>query len=309
MSDNIHGINDFGGGINNSVGISNTASQSPNTYLTGGGKDDRIVQSEIYNIKTVTFWLLAINIFVYCIQRLVFNFYYQSHGLSWTCLTLNFGAQQGGKIVHHYQYFRLITPIFLHNSARHILSNSLSLFFMGFHTENEVGNKVNYALLYFISGIIGNLNSLIFKQDSISVGASGAIIGLCGNFVIYFFLNYSNMSHRKKLSYGTMFLILFMNLFSGLGQGGEHIDMASHIGGFLGGFAFSTILAYRKISRHQFHQMSSVKKMYYCAIAFLVILPIVSLIVINTKKVSNIGDFVCKIKEIPKNGDNTNMKK
>lgn len=294
MSDNIHGLGDFQGNSNGSVGISNS-----NSYSSGGGKDDRIVQSEIYKVRTVTFWLLVINLAVYAIQRIAYYTYYQRHKLSWSCLILNFGAEQGGKIVNHYQYFRLITPIFLHNSSRHIISNSLSLFFMGFHTENEVGNKVNYALLYFISGIIGNFSSLLVKQNTMSVGASGAIIGLCGNFVIYFFMNYQNMSNRKKLSYGTMFLILFMNLFSGMAEGGENIDMSSHIGGFLGGFAFSTILTYRKISRHQFNQVSCVKKLYYISIAFLVLLPIVTIIVVNSKRVLNIADFICNIKPIP----------
>lgn len=289
-NNNIHGINDYGG--NNSVGISN--SNNNNNY---SGKDGRIIQSEIYRINTVTFWLLSINIAIFIFQLFLFYSYYNRNELPWNCLVIALGGSQGGKIVNHYQYFRLITPMFLHNSVRHLLSNSMSLFFLGFHTEHEVGNKVNYALLYFISGIIGNFVSLLFNQISISVGASGAIIGLCGNFVIYFFLNYGNMTDRKKYSYGTMFLILFMNLFSGLAQGGEHIDMWSHIGGFLGGLAFSFILTYRKIVRHQFNQMSSVKKVYYFAILFLILLPIVTLIVINVKKVPNFADYGCVAKK------------
>ena len=96
-----------------------------------------------------------------------------------------------------------------------------------------------------ISGLVGHFNTLIFKVDSSSVGASGAIIGLYGTWVIYFMLNYRNMTERKRYTYATLFLFLFINLFSGLSEGQENINMASHIGGFIGGFCFSIILSYK----------------------------------------------------------------
>ena len=146
-----------------------------------------------------------------------------------------------------------------------------------------------------ISGLIGNFNSLLFNLNSISVGASGAIIGLCGNWVIYFLLNYRNMTERKRYSYGTMFLFLFINLFSGLAEGGENINMASHMGGFIGGFCVSIILTYRMNYRMQF-QNKNIKKLYYCSIVFLVAFPIISIVYLAIKKVGNIADFICNIK-------------
>ena len=196
--------------------------------------------------------------------------YFNKHGNSWGCLLMTFGAFQGGKIKNHYQYYRFITSTFLHNSIAHMGSNCLSLFFLGFQVENEINNKFHYALLYSISGLSGHFLSLLFNQNNISVGASGAIIGLCGNFVIYFLLNYRNMSERKKYSYGTMFLFLFINLFSGMMEGGEQINMTAHIGGFLGGFAFSIILTYKKNVRLQSNS-SFTKKLYIASIAFLFI--------------------------------------
>ncbi len=181
----------------------------------------------------------------------------------------------------------------LHNSIAHMGSNSLSLFFLGFQVENEIKNKIYYAVLYFISGLAGNFLSLIFNQNSISVGASGAIIGLCGNFVIYFLLNYRKMSERKRYSYGTMFLFLFINLFSGLTEGGENINMASHIGGFLGGFAFSIILTFKRDVKLQFNN-SFARKLYYLSIIFLIALPIISIMVVALKKVGNTADYICK---------------
>ena len=283
MSSNIHGLDNYS--RNGQVGI-----QSSNN---ASGKDDQLYVSSIYKIRTVTGFLLIINICVYILQILVFYMYYAKRGDSWSCLIVKFGAFQGGKIKNHYQYHRFITSDFLHNSIAHLGSNSLSLFFLGFQVENEIRNKLHFGILYFVSGLAGDLLSLIHNQNNISLGASGCIIGLCGNFVIYFLLNYRNMSDRKKYTYGTMFLMLFINLFSGLSEGGENINMASHIGGFLGGFAVSIILTYKKNIRLRFNNPFA-RKLYYIAILFLILLPLASIGVLIFKKIPNTTDYICK---------------
>jgi len=279
---NIHG---FGELSENKGGIHNS-----NSYVN---QDDRIYQPSIYKVRSATFVLLVLNISIYIIQLIAFYSYFEKHNKIWGCLLTTFGAFQGGKIKNHYQYFRFISSMFLHNSASHVGSNSLSLFFLGFQTEYEINNIKQYIILYFISGLAGNFMSLLFNQESISVGASGAIIGLCGNFVIYFLLNYRKMSQRKKYSYGIMFLILFANLFSGLSEGGESINMAAHIGGFLGGFAFSIILTFKNNFQLQFNN-KSFRRLYYLSTAFIILLPIISIGVILFKNVSNSIDYICR---------------
>ena len=281
---NIHGLNNYS--TNGPVGIQSSNSAS--------GKDDRIWVSSIYKVRTVTALLLFLNISIYIFQLIAFYMYYNQKGKSWSCLLVQFGAFQGGKIKNHYQYHRFISSTFLHNSMAHVGSNSLSLFFLGFQVENEIKNKLHFTFLYFISGLAGDCLSLIMDQNTISIGASGAIIGLCGNFVIYFLLNYRNMSDRKKYSYGTMFLILFINLFSGLAEGGENINMASHMGGFLGGFAFSIILTYKKNIQLQFNNPFA-KKLYYISVIFLILLPLTTIGVIIFKKIPNAVDYICLI--------------
>lgn len=282
---NIHGFDNYS--RNEPVGIQSSINSSSN-------KDDRIFIPSIYRLRTVTAFLLIINISIYLFQIIAFYMFFNNKGNSWSCLIISFGAFQGGKIKNHYQYYRFITSMFLHNSIAHMGSNSLSLFFLGFQVENEINNKLYYGLLYFISGLAGNFLSLLFNQINTSLGASGAIIGLCGNFVIYFLLNYRKMSERKKYSYGTMFLFLFINLFSGLAEGGEHINMASHIGGFLGGFAFSIILTYKRNIQLQFNNTLA-KRLYYLSIIFLISLPLITIGVVAYKKIPNIADYICKI--------------
>jgi len=188
---------------------------------------------------------MILNISIYIIQLIAYYSYFEKHKNNWSCLITTFGAFQAGKIKNHKEYYRFITSMFLHNSMAHLGSNSISLFFLGYQTEHEVNNKIQFLLLYLISGIEGDFMSFLFNHISVSVGASGAIIGLCGNFVIFFLLNYRNMSKRRQYSFAIMFLILFANLFSGLSEGGENINMAAHIGGFLGGFAYSIILTFK----------------------------------------------------------------
>ena len=283
MSNNIHGLDNYS--QNGQVGIQSSQSSS--------NRDDRIFIPSLYKLRTVTFFLLILIISIYLFQLIAFYMYFNKNGNSWGCLLITFGAFQGGKIKNHYQIHRFISSMFLHNSMVHMGSNSLSLFFLGFQVENEINNKLHFGLLYFISGLAGDFLSLIFNQNSISVGASGAIIGLCGNFVIYFLLNYRNMSERKRYSYGTMFLFLFINLFSGLMEGGENINMACHIGGFLGGFAFSIILTFKKNIQLQFNNKFA-RRLYYASIIFLILLPITAIGVVSFKKIGNPADYICK---------------
>ena len=181
--------------------------------------------------------------------------------------------------------------MFLHNSMAHLGSNSISLFFLGYQTENELNNKIQYLILYLSSGLEGNFMSFLFNQTSISVGASGAIIGLCGNFVIFFLLNYRRMSQRRRYSFGIMFLILFINLFSGISEGGENINMAAHIGGFLGGFAYSVVLKFRNYQVRESNTLA--KRMYYGAIIFLFLLPMISTGVVAYKNIPDVADYIC----------------
>ena len=283
---NIHG---FGDSLNNKdVGIKSSNSISSNN-------NDSIIQPSLYKIKTVTTVIMILNISIFIIQIIAFYSYFENHNNNWSCLITTFGAFQAGKIKNHKQYFRFFTSIFLHNSMAHLGSNSISLFFLGYQTENELNNKIQYLILYLISGLEGNFMSFLLNQTNISVGASGAIIGLCGHFVIFFLLNYRRMSQRRKYSFGIMFLILFINLFSGISEGGENINMAAHAGGFLGGFAYSIILKFKNYQIRESNILA--KRMYFCSIVFLFLLPLIATGVVYYKNIPNIADYICHWKQ------------
>ena len=280
MSSNIHG---FDGYKNEKVEIKSSSDTSKD--------DNKCCNTSMFKILSVTTFLLVINIVIYIVQIIAYYTYYKTNGKSWNCLLINFGAFQGGKMRYHYQYHRFITSMFLHNSIWHMGSNAISLFFLGYQVEYDISNKLIYSLLYLVSGLEGNFLSLAFNQNDISIGASGAIIGLCGYFVIYFVLNYKTMSKAKKISYAILFVIIFFNLFSGLSEGS--INMACHIGGFLGGLAFSTILLFKK-SRQLKFKRKAILIFFIISIIILVVLPILSIIILHLAKVGKDIDYICK---------------
>ena len=296
---NIHSLNDYAQNNNNGAGNSNN-NQSNQFFMaqmnpenTGGNSFfEQLFPKTIYKIKTASFLIICILTSIYFIQLIAYYSFYKPNGYNWGCLLYHFGASEISSIANHFQYHRLITPMLTHNNFGHLFSNAISIAFIGFYVEYDLKNITNYLLLFLLSGIIGNFCSLLFSYQNISMGASGAILGLCGYFVIYFLLNWDNMNYNQKCCSLIFFILIFMNLISGVSVGSSTVDIHSHIGGFIGGLAFSFILTYRAQLLYRFNQQYA-KIIYYASIGFLVGLPLISLIVINLKEIPDNCEFIC----------------
>jgi len=81
-----------------------------------------------------------------------------------------------GDIKCSFQIWRLLTPIFLHTGFQHIIQNLITQIIFGNIFELMVGFKQT-AILYFVSGIGGNLFSSYLSSDN-SIGASTSDFGL-----------------------------------------------------------------------------------------------------------------------------------
>lgn len=150
------------------------------------------------------------------------------------------------------EYWRIITAMFLHSGTSHLFSNMIILFFMGSIIEKEVGH-VRYVLLYFLSGIGGNILSLLAKvltnDPAYSVGASGAVFGLDGALLAMIFF-----WPRKLLNVtpSRVIIMILLSVYSGFTSG--NIDNAAHVGGLVTGFVIGCVLClmqrikYRHIS-------------------------------------------------------------
>ncbi|MCM1192986.1 MAG: rhomboid family intramembrane serine protease [Butyrivibrio sp.] len=137
-------------------------------------------------------------------------------------------------VVVNHEYGRVLWAMFLHSGVSHIFNNMLILFFLGAMIEKEIGH-VCYALLYFFSGIGGNLASLLAKvmnhDISASIGASGAVFGLDGVLLAMVFFSDRKM---PTVTPARVMLMILLSLYNGFS--GENIDNAAHLGGLVAGF-------------------------------------------------------------------------
>lgn len=92
-------------------------------------------------------------------------------------------AKNSAQIIYRYEVWRFFTPIFLHSGIIHIFTNLLMQLRLGLYLEVTWGIHI-WLPIYILGGIFGNIYSSIIKYDSISVGASGALMSILGAWLI-----------------------------------------------------------------------------------------------------------------------------
>lgn len=156
---------------------------------------------------------------------------------------LQYGAMYEPLVKEGHEYYRLITSLFLHFGIQHLLNNMVMLGALGYQLENEIG-RIKFLLIYFISGIGGNLCSLYWNvshgEQVISAGASGAIFGLMGALLYIVAVNRGRLG---RLSGRGMLIMVALSLYFGLTSSG--VDNSAHIGGLICGILI-TVLFYRR---------------------------------------------------------------
>lgn len=176
----------------------------------------------------VTYTLLGIQIILFIMMEFV--------GSSESSVTLLLFGAKFNPLIAAGEYWRLITPMFLHIGIVHLLINSITLYYLGSMVENIVGHW-RYLLIYLASGLMGNLFSYQFSEN-ISAGASTALFGL---FAVFLALKNLFPRNRHIQSIGSQYLILVgINLV--FGMMGSGIDIWGHVGGLVGGFLVTMAL-------------------------------------------------------------------
>lgn len=186
-----------------------------------------------FKVKTpiVTYTLIAINVLVFLLLYL----HSTNSGISYDQLLIDYGAKENSRILAG-EYWRFITPIFLHANLMHLLINCYSLYIIGISVERIFG-RTKFLTVYMIAGILGNIGSFMFSTNP-GVGASGAIFGLLGG-LLYFGLE-KPVLFRAYFGYNVIITIV-INLVYGFSNSG--IDNYAHIGGLIGGFLSSGFIA------------------------------------------------------------------
>lgn len=153
------------------------------------------------------------------------------------------GAAYGPYIVERKEYYRMFVSMFMHFDITHLLNNMVTLGVMGMNVEPILG-KFRMGVIYILSGLFGNVVSLVFEMKTgdyaISAGASGAVFGLTGALLALVLINKGRLGTITKR--GMLFLIglsLYMGLVS------EGVDNLAHMGGLVGGLVLTFLIAPR----------------------------------------------------------------
>ena len=140
------------------------------------------------------------------------------------------------RVIENGEYWRLLTCGVLHGGILHIYFNSQALYGFGSMIE-AISARAHLAIVFVISIISGSLLSTIMLPDSISIGASGGIMGLIGYLTIYGYLR------RGQLPPGFLKSILInVALIAAIGIiAYQFIDNFAHFGGFCAGAIYGLI--------------------------------------------------------------------
>ncbi|MBA2367983.1 MAG: rhomboid family intramembrane serine protease [Candidatus Protochlamydia sp.] len=189
----------------------------------------------------VTYILIAINV-LFFLAELVGG---EDFIMRWAFIPKRFSANPGGGLP------TLLTSMFMHGGWMHLASNMLYLWIFGDNIEDRLG-KIKYILLYLLSGIAATLAQYTFFSESNvpNVGASGAIAGVLGAYLLYFpgqnvkvLLGYSIVEMRSLIVIGFWFFLQFVSgvgsLYSTADTGG--VAYMAHIGGFIAGIGIALL--------------------------------------------------------------------
>jgi rhomboid protease GluP len=173
-----------------------------------------------------TYLLIALNVAVYAYTSVI------SGDFTQTSIGVILVYGQVNQFVMRGWWWQLFTSMFIHVSILHLLGNMLFLLIFGLRAEG-IFSIEEYLLIYFLSGLAGNLLTLLFGSSMISAGASGAIFGLFGACIIYV---------RRSIGQSIMSALLY-SFFLLMISTGPEVNYFAHFGGLVVGLAIGYTLA------------------------------------------------------------------
>jgi len=147
----------------------------------------------------------------------------------------------------------LFTSMFLHGGWMHLGGNMLYLWIFGDNVERAMGSA-RYVAFYVVCGLAAGLAHIAFSSGSSvpSIGASGAISGVLGGYLLLFPQNRVRVLTRGGIAtvpavyvLGFWIVIQLISGFGSIAQTSETGGVAymAHIGGFVAGLALVKVFA------------------------------------------------------------------
>jgi membrane associated rhomboid family serine protease len=158
------------------------------------------------------------------------------------------------------EWVTILTSMFLHGGWIHILSNMWILFIFGDNVEERMGG-IRYLTFYLLSGVAAGVLQSVLMRGSAEpmIGASGAIAGVLGAYLILF--PHARVASLVPILFiftviqvpATLFLLFWFvsQLFSGWmtlgGASGSGVAWWAHVGGFVFGILAVYVFARRRV--------------------------------------------------------------
>ncbi|MED3993253.1 rhomboid family intramembrane serine protease [Peribacillus frigoritolerans] len=139
------------------------------------------------------------------------------------------------------QWWRLITPIFLHSTFTHLLFNGFSLAIFGPFLEKLLG-AFKFSIFFLSTGILANIATFLINPLTYNhVGASGAIFGLLGFFLYLVLFNKTNFTNNERNTVYTLTGIAIIMTFIQ-----PQINVVGHLAGMATGFLTAPLFLRKK---------------------------------------------------------------
>jgi membrane associated rhomboid family serine protease len=157
------------------------------------------------------------------------------------------------EIVDGQDLFTLLTSMFMHGGWMHIIGNMLFLWVFGDNVEDAFGH-LGYLVFYLLTGLVASAAHIMLNpaSDIPSVGASGAISGILGAYVVFFggnairvLIGYFVTVVPAWLMIGFWAVQQFVATYGSLAmteQTDGGVAYAAHAGGFLAGLIVAIVL-------------------------------------------------------------------
>ncbi|CAA0100621.1 Rhomboid protease GlpG [Halioglobus japonicus] len=207
-------------------------------------------------VTTSTFWHRApVTLALVVLSVCGFLLVYLNAGLNWlSYLTFTPIRISGDQLLFDSiggQYWRLVTPVFLHFGWMHIVFNCLWLWELGGRVEQVLGH-FNMFMLFLVIAVVSNASQFAFDGASLFGGMSGVVYGLLG---FSWVAPHLQPLWRIQPSRGIMLLMVgwllacMVGVVEVLGFGA--IANAAHVGGLLCGALLGAVFgAFSKYNHH-----------------------------------------------------------
>ncbi len=210
----------------------------------------------------ITYGLIAANIWVFFHETSLtpqqLTLFFKHYAIVPQELTASFNGYNTNQPIP--EWMTLITSQFLHGGFLHIAGNMLFLWVFGNNIEEQLGH-FKYLFFYLACGILAGLSQWFFAPYSSipSLGASGAIAGVMGAYIIRFpqarvltlipigfFITTVRIPSVFFLGFWFLQQALYgfasLNTPSNIGMEGGGIAYWAHAGGFIFGFILGPLL-------------------------------------------------------------------